>query len=1085
MRAKAGILLIMGLLLLVGTVAAADTSTNTTDKDWVIANGIDSSIISVNVSNTNGIKDGVATVKFTVNPLYGTMDPENVIADGSGLAQSIFYVNTKSGTAIITANITYTDTTNIPVSVELPITQNIDHDIPSLPPNFGHPNEGTIASEVPFTIAFTDRWGNRIDNRTGEAHTVLLTVFGPDPNDCYFVVPNVHDISLPLDSNGILSVNVTLTSKPGPNNIVVRPQWTTNMLGRSITALANGIPYSMIQVYDPPGTPPSLPADGNKKFIIKYVLFDQFGNPTSGQNVTFNTGIGDKATNSDGEVWIEYGPSSVIEDTTITATAVNNLTVTKSQPVKFYNQFADDFEVGANPKIMASVDANPNAKGFISAKVIDGNGFPVTNEFVSFVIKPGSVNYPGGPYNVTAPPYLESVNSTTDNFGNAVVVFRPGAFSLNRSDLNYNASATGSCIVSATWSNITKDTVPIVWKNYPYLTVTTSVSPQVVNVNETVDVRVLLNGDGFGFTKKPIDVALVMDRSGSMSGAMGSGTRLSNAKTAAKSFVNQMNNATDRLAVVSYAGYTSGTGTRTDIALTSSFNSVNSAIDALIASGATESREALKQSIELLNASPNPNPKAIQAVVFMTDGNYNWKGNPLGRGTGWPLNASFSFSTNNLEPDDYRYYDGLGGNLTSYTTSECDVYSSTVCDQYSSTNCDVRSTTVCDNYANRCDICAPDYTGPNSNGQCRWMSGVGHDHNYYYPNTKPASCSSKHCNTWHCNLWHCNLWHCDAFKIGYKCTDGESTNQNMANYAISKNIRIYMISFASVLDPQAVSDMQYLSTTTGGFYRYAPDAAALNQIYAEIAGDLKSEAAVNTSMSLDFGNITVSNVQIDGFDVFEYVHDPQTNPPGSTWIQKYNKTSTIIPPYTIDDTSNWITNKSLTFNVGTIKLNETWEANFRFKVLREGNIEIFGPSSTISFTDAQDLISTLTLPNTSVSAQHVATNATEKTIKIENLQPSGPITVSIPMAWTTKYNGNSTVTEKVSYSHNNGPWYLFNLQSGISPGTSAQTASLDVSGFPTGYYRIKVVATSNDAAMVSKISDSIYIVGKGIFITLE
>jgi hypothetical protein len=283
--------------------------------------------------------------------------------------------------------------------------------------------------------------------------------------------------------------------------------------------------------------------------------------------------------------------------------------------------------------------------------------------------------------------------------------------------------------------------------------------------------------------------------------------------------------------------------------------------------------------------------------------------------------------------------------------------------------------------------------------------------------------------------------------------------------------------------------MQYLSTTTGGFYRHAPDAAALNQIYAEIAGDLKSEAAVNTSMSLDFGNITVNNVQIDGFDVFSYVHDSSTSlaNPGSTWIHKYNKTATIIDPYTVDDTSNWITNKSLTFNVGTIRLNETWEANFRLKLLREGNIEIFSPGSTISFTDANDLISTLTLPNTSVSACQVATNVTEKTIKVENLQPAGEVHSSIPMGWTTKYDGNATVTERVYYSYNNGPWYPFNQQAGITSGTSTQTASLDVTGFPSGNYWIKVVATSTsgDAAMVYKTYGPIPVVGKGIFIKLE
>ena len=1090
MRVKAEILLIMGLLLLVGTVAAADNSFHIPDKEWVVANGIDQSTITVKVSNTNGTGTyDQAMVKFTVDPLFGTMDPEFVTVDGSGIADSIFYVNTKSGTAIITANITYTDNLHNLVSVELPISQKIDHDIPYIPPNFGHPHEGTIAAEVPFTIAFTDRWGNRIDDRnTNEVHSVQLTVYGPDPNDCGFVEAGYgRVISRSLDSDGLLSVNIKLTSRPGPNNIVVRPQWTTVSIGRMIVAVANGVPYSMIQVYDPPGTPPSLPADGIRKFIIKYVLYDQFGNPTSGQNVSFNTGIEDKSTNSDGEVWIEFGPSIVIRDTLITATSVNNLSLTKSNTARFYNQNASNFDVGANPKIMASVDANANVKSYITAKVIDGNGFPVKNQFVSFVIKAGSISYPGGPYNVTALPYLESSNATTDEYGNAVVLFRSGAFSLNRTDLHYNASATGSCVVSANWSGITKDTDPLVWKNYPYLTVTTRVSPQVscVNVSEPVDVKVLLNGDGFGFTKKPIDVALVMDRSGSMGTAMGTGTRLTNAKTAAKSFVNQMNNATDRIAVVSYGGYTSGTQTRTDISLSSIFSNVNSAIESLSASGATESRVALKTSIELLNASPNPNPKAVQAVVFMTDGNYNWMGNPLGRGTGWPLNASYSFSTNNLEPNDYRYYDGLGGTLTPFTTSTCDVYSTTVCDQRSTTSCDVRSTTICDNYANRCDVCASGYHEHNNDGKC-CPNGGG---TCYYPNNRPTWCSVRDCNEWHCNLWQCNLWHCDAFKIEYKCTDGQSTNQNMANYAKSKNIRIYMISFASTLDPQAVSDMQYLSESTGGFYRYAPDGNSLNQIYAEIAGDLKSEAAVNTSMSLDFGTITVNNVQLNGEDVFSYVADSSTSltNPGSTWIHKFNKTSTIIDPYTIDDTSNWTTNKMITFNVGTIRLNETWEANFRLKVLREGNIEIISPGSTIRFTDANDLISNLTLPNTSVSACQVATNVTEKTIVLKNLQPSGDVTHSIPMEWTTIYNGNSTVTERAYYSHNNGPWYPFYLQTGIAPGTSPQTASLDVSASPSGNYWIKVVAasTSGDAATVTKIYGPIPVVGKGIFIKLE
>jgi hypothetical protein len=774
-------------------------------------------------------------------------------------------------------------------------------------------------------------------------------------------------------------------------------------VGRTIAAVANGVPYRIIQIYDPPGTPPSLPADGNRKFTIKYVLYDQFDNPTMDQNVSIiigSEGTEYKTTNSEGEVWLEYGPSSGTKDTKIIATAVNNpLLVTINDTARFYDQNATNFDVNANPKIMASVDANPNVKAYITAKVMDGNGFPVKNKFVSFDIKAGSISYPGGPYNVTALPYLESPNATTDDYGNAMIVFRPGAFNLNRTSLNYSASATGSCIVSANWSGISKYTAPLVWKNYPYLTVITNVSPQVVDVNETVDVRVLLNGDGFGFTKKPIDVALVIDRSGSMADSLGGSSKLTLAKTSAISFVNQMNNATDRLAVVSYGGHnckvcapdytensgrctwTSGTGhdhnnyypeekpgscltttgTKTDISLTSVFDNVNSAINGLSAKGATESREALKQSIELLNASPNPNPKAIQAVIFLTDGDYNWMGNPLGRGTGYPSPYD-TFSTSPIETNKYRYYAGLGGTLQPYTTSTCSNFNTSVCDD-----------------------CASGYTLGTSGihmGQCQWTSSAGHPaHNWYTPTTKPTSC---------------DIPHCDAFEIGYNCTDGYTTNQNMANYANSKNIRIYTIGFASGLTSQAVTDMQYLASSTGGFYRNATTGTDLTQIYSEIAGDLKSEAAVNTSMFLDFGTITVNNVQIDGVNVFSYVADNSTSltNPGSTWINKYNKTSPNFPtyPYTIDDTANWTTNKSLTFNVGTIKLNETWEANFRLKVLREGNIEIFGPGSKIWFTDSNEILANLTLPNTSVSARHVATNATEKTIVLKNLQPAGCVT---------------------------------------------------------------------------------------------
>ena len=148
MRANGGIFSIICLLLLVGTVAGhlPDNSTITTSKPWVIANGVDQTIITVMVSNVSeGAIEGAA-VSFTIdNPVYGSVSPVTVISDATGKATSTFKVNTKSGVTVITANISshdgYVETKTL--------TQNIDHDI-AYYAHFSHPLNGTVASDVPL-----------------------------------------------------------------------------------------------------------------------------------------------------------------------------------------------------------------------------------------------------------------------------------------------------------------------------------------------------------------------------------------------------------------------------------------------------------------------------------------------------------------------------------------------------------------------------------------------------------------------------------------------------------------------------------------------------------------------------------------------------------------------------------------------------------------------------------------------------------------------------------------------------------------------------------------------------------------------
>ena len=65
-----------------------------------------------------------------------------------------------------------------------------------------------------------------------------------------------------------------------------------------------------------------------------------------------------------------------------------------------------------------------------------------------------------------------------------------------------------------------------------------------------------------------------------------------------------------------------------------------------------------------------------------------------------------------------------------------------------------------------------------------------------------------------------------------------------------------------------------MSDATGGFYKYAPTETDLENVYQEIAEDLKDTAGVNATMTADFENINVTNFEMPGDQVFDYVYHP-------------------------------------------------------------------------------------------------------------------------------------------------------------------------------------------------------------------
>ncbi len=946
---KALVLLILALSLLITAVSAACIGDNvvniTSSKDWVVANNVDSSSLTAYITNSSGScsKPDATVVTFSLgDSLYGTLTALVQTTDTDGKASTTFKANTKSGAVIITATIPGSQYT---------YTQMIDHDTPYTTV-WDYDGEVNVNTTTPIAINLKDKWGNPVDNRNIKENVSLVVGSPQGGAGFYDGAGYPATINVPVNENGMVSVLCKVDTVTGDNIVYMGPLGSIPSVERyrTIVGISEGVPYTLTAEISPTASPnPYVPADGSSVFYLKYTLSDLFGNPTGNRSVWVNTSIGESSllrSNSMGEILATYGPKDTTATITITAVVVDNTDLTSSFTVEFVSTAPTNIILTANPETMPSQDVAPAFTSNIQAKVMDIKGNPVSGEVVTFAL--GSVTY-DGTYNITSEPSLLSTSATTDANGFASVLFQPGGFITDEFALNYYPTATGHAVVTATWNGTSKD-VTVNWKNYPYLSVETEVNPSTVAVNGTVDVTIRLKGDGWALQPDPIDVMLIFDRSGSMAG-----TKLTDAQTASKSFIDQMNETRDKVGLYAYSD-----SFVLSNSLTNDFASVKTNINALTASGYTGTRRALKESIDNVVANRNPHHGSVQAVILMTDGEYNYYGCPLARGTGY----------------DSTHKDG-NGHYYEWTST---------------------------------------YTTRHT-----WFSGLG----------------------------------------GVTGTAGANlfTHQNLSIYARDNNIRVYSISFGSGITPGSVTwnTLETLSNATGAKHYHAATGSDLLDMYTKIAGELFTSASVNTTMMTKLENVKVNDVSVPGGDVFQYIYLDGV----STKISWPNSTVN-----TLDQTSDWNDDHNLNFNIGEIKLGEMWEATFRLKVLKDGNIDVFGDTSTLSFVGGAGP-STLTLPHTFITAIPDLNNMgmNQMALDISNLRctKAGVITDFMPLEWNIAYSGDSTVTEKVSYSSDGGnTWTVFDTNY-VTKAAVVDYSNLDVRSLPPGSYLIRVDASAPDA----------------------
>jgi len=943
MRANAGIFIIICLLFLVGTVGAVgipDTVTVSTNKPWIVANNVDTSTITVTVMNTtfpdNGPVQGV-TVNLAVDPLYGTLTPTTVTTDGSGKASSTFKVKTKSGAPQITATITAPALSNFTI-------QNIDHEVPVIV-NLQYPLEGEVASEVPFNISVIDRWGNPIDGRNTPIHSVSLRIDGPDTY-CGFKDGSLYPQTLTrtLDINGNQSVQVRLSKKIGAHNIQVASPFTMGL----IYGIATGVPYSMTGSISDGG---ELPANNINKFVIDYFLYDIYGNPVQNRSLLINTNLTDEltpyklTTNSLGQIQMTYGPKISILTAKITAISIDNASVRNEIIAKFINSVPENMILAIAPQTMASRELRPSQTAQVIGKVSDSWGNPVPGQVVNFRI----TNRQNGTYLATEYPSFispgglnptETANATTDNNGNAIVTFYPGSFA-NWNEPGYSYTASGSCNVIGTWNF--KDTHPIKleWKNYPYLSITTNVSPKTVRVNDTIDVTIRVTGDGYKMKGGPVTAMLDMDASSSLNGASGTDKRGVEAKAAAIKFVENFSTTQDQIGLVSFGDgdnevlHWDPTDTTSDYAL------LKNAINNLTLKGGVSDPSNSTKTITIKESVD----EAVSRIIH----------NPIQR-----------------------------------------------------------------------------------EGEVRAIILLGDSTSTTWDTDVPAMIKE----TW-----------------------GNVTYGNDGN-----NIRVFTITFLASGGgcgsghSNVEKDMKLFAPYAGGKDFCGESKEEIDGIFAEIANILRDLAGVNATMNLNFEKVNVNSTQMSGGDVFDYVPVNHGDTSDSrTTIHWQNDTWEFK-----DQSNEWTAaNKyQLKFNIGTMKIDDVWEATFQLKVKKEGQINLFNcTSSDLSFNNGTGN-QTMCIPDTYILSISNITPIGVKsgTLDVSDLMLSGTIIDSIPVKWNLYYNGSAKATQTISYSYNNGPWATFDTRTNIPSSAVVGTyyAQLNVQG-KEGTYRIRVRAMAPDA----------------------
>ena len=970
-------------LIAVATVPMAQAASGnmnlTVDHSLRFADGYSRSIATVTVTYLNGTPMNNANVTFYED----TLSPVLAITNSAGIANFYTHPHTSYFNSSIIANY---GSNNISASV-----QYLEQDNLFLLPDPGY--TGSVSSNAGIHAVFY-----KVFN-TSMLKGIPLTFTAYAPN---FSIISTY--STTTDPSGVADFNFVTSSMVGNNTIIVTNS-DLGMIG-GVVIFGSGGQANNILIQTVPGTP--IVADGTSSYTLKIWVRDSGNNPVINVPIRIVMHASDydrivnQTTNSNGYVEMSTGPSSYVQSVPVTVTDLDLPTVNTSTTLQFTPGPATNLVIRADPVAVASSNIANITQGVsiwdvhqtdIRCTLLDLWGHPISNQLVTV----SSMNTTAG--NITG-----ALSGMTDANGEFLTSF----------ELGTQSNGTGIVTVKAVSGSLTS-TSDITYTDVPFLSVKTGITPRNASLNSNITVNINVTGIGWMIRSQPLDVMLVIDRSGSMdwfsTALPGYPITATIPSSQAETYVPLATYTNDgsqsdfeillSSPITPYAKLSGSTwsGSYYDNLMVGYQNGyyqkkVNGKyVDDLTRPkfvNLTGSNSGNENELEISDSTPRT------YTIFGSLHYDNAYTNAVP-----PCNISVLVSPKRLgqdyEPDTAAKIAAVQfmKNLSA-TQDEVGIASFNTAGTLDSYNATYKRALLIDSPSNR-TFMSNVVENLDANGGTQMNTGMDAAINELQSH----------------NRLNINNSGINAKKVIILLTDGYSQSPTADNTstlnAKQDGITIYTIGMGMADD----SKLNWIATTTGGTNTHVFTDIQLTQAYSDILSSLQTIVANQSTMFVSTNRTLVNGTIVSDA---EYV-------PGSAVIR--NPNGTVFTPPVSDPTivSN-NTEYRLVWSPGTIKLNEMWNLTYKLTVLKNGTINPINNDSYIIYYRVDNGVNTTYTTKFGGDAIFVNNSSgpgmwnNTGVISISNAQTANQ--TEMPINWTVKYNGTSSYVQDLSYMGSDG-----------------------------------------------------------------